>query len=89
MLRLRFHASWLPEEHNPFWTAVDCTTTGKTITDLIDYFNDQQKSFAELYEFHIPKRATKAKYLKAFVADCVLPPHAQANEILRENDEIE
>ncbi len=88
MLRLRFHASWLPEDHNEFWTIIDCTTTTKTINDLIENFNEQQKSLANHYQFHLPKRSTKVKYLKAFVNDCVLPPTAQANEILRDNDEV-
>ncbi|CAF4254731.1 unnamed protein product, partial [Rotaria sordida] len=39
MLRLRFHASWLPIDHNQFWTIIDCTTNIKTINDLIEYFN--------------------------------------------------
>lgn len=88
MLRLRFHASWLPDDHNQFWTIFDCTTNIKTINDLIEYFNEQQKSLADYYQFHLPKRSTKLKYLKAFVNDCILPPNAQANEILRDNDEV-
>ncbi|CAF3934963.1 unnamed protein product, partial [Rotaria sp. Silwood1] len=47
MLRLRFHASWLPNEHNQFWTIID-----------------------------------------SFINNCVLPPNAQINLILRDNDEI-
>ncbi|UJR08968.1 hypothetical protein I4U23_013219 [Adineta vaga] len=89
MLRLRFHASWLPDEHNQFWTVIDSTTTNRTIRDLLESFNEQQISFADYYQFHIPKRAKKLKYLKAFLNDYVLPPHAQINHILRENDEID
>ncbi|CAF1439572.1 unnamed protein product [Rotaria sordida] len=89
MLRLRFHASWLPIDHNQFWTIIDCTTNIKTINDLIEYFNQQQKSLANYYQFHLSKRSTKLKYLKAFINDCILPPNAQANLILRDNDEID
>jgi hypothetical protein len=89
MLRLRFRASWLPDDHNQFWTIIDSTANITTINDLIEYFNDQQKSLADYYQFHLSKRSTKLKYLKAFVNDCILPPNAQANEILRDNDEIE
>ena len=89
MLRLRFHASWLPADHNQFWTAIDTTTNIVTINDLLEYFIEQEKSLANYYQFHLPKRCTKLKYLKAFVNDCVLPPTAQANEILRDNDEIQ
>ena len=85
MVRLRFHASWLPDDHNRFWTVAECKTT---ISDLIEYFIEQEKSLADYYQFHLPKRTTKLKYLKAFVNDCVLPPNAQANEILRDNDEV-
>lgn len=88
MLRLRFHASWLPIDHREFWTFIDCTTNVKTINELIEYFNEQQKSLADFYEFHIPKRSTKLKYLKAFLNDCVLPPDAQTGHILRDDDEI-
>ncbi len=88
MVRLRFHASWLPDDHNHFWTIIDCRTNIKTINDLIEYFNEQQKSLADYYHFHLPKRSTKLKYLKAFVNDCILPPHTQVNEILRDNDEV-
>ncbi|CAF1010522.1 unnamed protein product [Rotaria magnacalcarata] len=88
MLRLRFHASWLPSDHNQFWTLFDCTNNIKTIHDLIEFFNEQQKSLADYYNFDISKRSTKLKYLKAFINDCVLPPNAQANHILRDNDEI-
>ncbi|CAF1498098.1 unnamed protein product [Adineta steineri] len=90
MLRLRFRASWLPVEHNQFWTIIDFTTTNIiTINDLLEYFIEQQKLFANYYEFHLSKRSTKLKYLKAFVNDYVLPPHAQVNQILRDNDEID
>ncbi|CAF1019688.1 unnamed protein product [Rotaria sp. Silwood1] len=89
MLRLRFHASWLPNEHNQFWTIIDCTTNIKTINDLIEYFNEQQKSLSNYYQFHLSKRSTKLKYLKAFINNCVLPPNAQINLILRDNDEID
>ncbi|CAF0879477.1 unnamed protein product [Adineta steineri] len=90
MLRLRFRASWLPAEHNQFWTIIDFTTTNIiTISDLLEYFIEQQKLFANYYEFHLSKRSTKLKYLKAFVNDYVLPPHAQVNQILRDNDEID
>ena len=88
MVRLRFHAPWLPDAHCQFWTVIDDTTSVQTIHDLIEYFNEQQKSLATYYQFHLPKRSTKLKYLKAFVNDCILPPHAQANEILRDNDEV-
>lgn len=88
MLRLRFHASWLPDDHNQFWTIIDSTTNITTVNDLLEYFNQQQKSLADYYQFHLPKRSTKLKYLKAFVNDCILPPNAQAYQILRDNDEI-
>jgi hypothetical protein len=89
MLRLRFHASWLPVDHNQFWTIIDCSKNIETINDVIEHFNEQQKSLADCYQFHLSKRSTKQKYLKAFVNNCVLPPFAQANHILRDNDEIE
>jgi hypothetical protein len=88
MVRLRFHAPWLPDDHNQFWTIIDCTTDIQTINDLIEYFIEQEKSLADYYQFHLPKRSTKLKYLKAFVNDCILPPHAQAKEILRDNDQV-
>ncbi|CAF4671073.1 unnamed protein product, partial [Rotaria magnacalcarata] len=72
-----------------FWTLFDCTNNIKTIHDLIEFFNEQQKSLADYYNFDISKRSTKLKYLKAFINDCVLPPNAQANHILRDNDEIQ
>lgn len=89
MLRLRFHASWLPADHSQFWTVIDHSRKIETVYDLLEYFNEQQKSLAEHYEFHLPKRSTKLKYMKAFVNECVLPPQAQALEILRDNDQIE
>ncbi len=88
MVRLRFHAPWLPDDHNQFWTIIDCTTDIQTINDLIEYFIEQEKSLADYYQFHLPKRSTKLKYLKAFVNDCILPPYAQAKEILRDNDQV-
>ena len=88
MLRLRFHASWLPDEHNAFWIVFDHSMNIETIEDLIEYFIEQEKSLAEYYQFHLSKRATKSKYLKAFVNDCILPPNARVNEILRDNDQI-
>ncbi|CAF0800085.1 unnamed protein product [Adineta ricciae] len=89
MLRLRFHASWLPDEHNRFWTVIDSNTSNQTIRDLIEYFIEQETSFANYYQFQIPKRAKKLKYLKAFLNDYVLPPHAQISHLLRDNDEID
>lgn len=88
MLRLRFHASWLPSDHNSFWTVIDSTNNIKTINDLIEYFNEQQKALASYYNFDLPKRSTKLKYLKAFINDFVLPPHVPANHLLRDNDQI-
>ena len=89
MIRLRFRACWLPEEHNEFWTNVDSTRCLEKVTDLIEYFNEQQKQLADYYQFHLPKRSTKLKYLKAFINNCVLVPHSQVVEILRDNDVVE
>ena len=88
MLRLRFHASWLPDEHNAFWIVLDRSMNIETIEDLIRYFVEQEKSLADYYQFHLSKRTTKSKYLKAFVNDCILPPNARVNEILSDNDQI-
>ena len=76
-------------EHDQFWTIVDHTKKVETVRDLIEYFNEQQKSLADYYQFHLSKRSTKIKYLKAFVDDCVLPPHAQAHQVLRDNDQVQ
>ena len=86
MVRVKFSAQWLPVEHAQFWVLID---ENETIDELIERFIEQEKSLADFYQFDLPKRATKSKYLKAFVDQCVLPPHGHALDLLRENDSIE
>lgn len=86
MVRVRFSAQWLPVEHQQFWVWIDQC---ETIEDLIRIFIEQEKALAEFYHFDLPKRVTKAKYLKALIDHCVLPPHGSAVDLLRENDLIE